>query len=76
MVDMETLGMIFTIIAVSSFGMLCYATYCELRTFIRGKHSMRKALSNQQKAIDVAENLIVFDQTMTRDKLIRDWEEM
>lgn len=74
--DMETLGMFFSIISVSSFGMFCYAVFCEVRTFIRGKRSKRKAMANQQKAIGVAEDLIVFDQTMTREKLIRDWEEM
>lgn len=68
------LGMLFCIIACLSFGLLCYAASIEIRDYFRGKRRVRKALDNQRKATTVANNLVVFDQTMTREKLIRDWE--
>ena len=70
------LGLVFCIVACLSFGVVLYAAGIELNDFIRGKLKVRKALKNQSKAIDVANGLIVFDQTMTREKLIRDWSEM
>ena len=70
------LGLAFCIVACLSFGVVLYAAGIELNDFIRGKLKVRKALKNQRKAVDVANGLIVFDQTMTREKLIRDWSEM
>lgn len=70
------LGLLFCIIACLSFGVLCYAAVIELNDYIRGKLRQRKALKNQRKAIDVANGLIVFDQTMTRDALFRDYAEI
>lgn len=70
------LGLFFCIIACLSFGMLCYAAVCEFRDYFRGKHRKRKALSNQSKAVDVANGLIVFDQAMTRDALFREYEDI
>lgn len=70
------IGMFFCIVACLSFGMLCYAFGEELNQYIRGKLRIRKALENQRKAVKLANDLIVFDQTMTREQLIRDWEEM
>lgn len=70
------LGMLFCIIACLSFGVMLYAAGIELNAYIRGKLRQRKALKNQKKAIGVAENLIVFDQTMTRDALFRDYAEI
>lgn len=69
-------GMLFCIIACLSFGVLCYAAGIELNDYISGKLKQRKALRNQRKAVMVAKNLIVFDQTMTRDALFRDYAEI
>ena len=70
------IGMLFCIIACLSFAVLCYATGIELNDYIRGKLKQRKALANQRKATDVAGNLIVFDQAMTRDALFREYEDI
>ena len=70
------IGMFFCIIACLSFGVLCYAAGIELNDYIRGKLKQRKALANQRKAVDVAGNLIVFDQAMTRDALFREYEDI
>lgn len=69
-------GMFFCIIACLSFGVMLYAAGIELNAYIRGKLRQRKALANQRKATDVAGNLIVFDQAMTRDALFREYEEI
>ena len=70
------LGLVFCIIACLSFGVMLYAACIELNAYIRGKLNQRKALSNQRKAVNVAKNLIVFDQAMTRDALFRDYAEI
>lgn len=40
------------------------------------RRKARRMKRQQARAMEVAEDLIVFDQTMTREHLIRVWEEM
>lgn len=72
----DLIGMIATGAAFGLYGLYVAGWIFSYKDHLRKVRRYKKAVKNQMKAQKVAENLIVFDKTMTREHLISTWEEL
>lgn len=73
---MEMIGYISSAIAGGLFGLIVVSEVYEIKDWRRKQRRARKIIENQNKAYDNAVNLLVFDATLTREHLVREWERL
>lgn len=74
--DFDLIGAIASGVAFGLFGLCVFCWVLMWHDQKRKERRYLKAVQNQAKATEVAYGLIAFDQTMTREHLIRSWEEL